>query len=87
MIDGVENLGERVFAVDLDKSPVALGVGVIAEKVGNLLEDNDDSDARQHTFDNGRGKIVPDDTGSQDPKNDLHDSAENNGYKKVLIAS
>ena len=59
---------------------------VVTEGVGNLLEHDDEADAREHALDDGIGDVVADGPGADHPEHDLHQAGENDGGQEGLVA-
>ena len=53
--ENLEEFGEGVFLVGLEERHLTFVVGVVAEKVGDLLEHQDHADGRQQASDDARG--------------------------------
>ncbi len=72
--------------VALKERELALPRLVIAERVGNLLENQHDADAGEHPFDDARREVVGDDAGLHIGGADLNHSADDDGQKIGLEA-
>ena len=76
--DVVEHRGEArqgrlaAFGRGLIEAEVTLGVGVVTDRVRNLLEDDEQPDAREHPLDHGRREEVPDDATAREAEQHLH---------------
>ncbi len=64
------------MAVTLKELELTLPRVIIPERMGDLLEDQDDTDACQHPFDDARWKVVRDDAGSKKGSHQLRDPTD-----------
>lgn len=81
---GDDDFGESVFAIWLSEGHVAFVVGVMAEKVGNLLHDEDDADGGEEAFDDVVGEVVGKQTGSEGAEDDLEEATDHHGEEEGL---
>jgi hypothetical protein len=80
------DLGERVPAVGLGELQVTLVRRRVAQRVRNLLEDEDDADAGQHPLDHRGREVVADDARAQEARDDLKDAGDHDGEQEGLKA-
>jgi hypothetical protein len=71
----------------LKEGHIAFRVGVPAKGMGDLLQDDQEPDSRQHSLDGGGWKEVPEDTGLRDAEGNLESPGEDDGEKKCLKAT
>ena len=65
-----------VLAVRLLKGLIALEIGVIADRMRQLFQDDDDADTSQHAANDSIGKVIADYTGAQQTESDLQQTGE-----------
>jgi hypothetical protein len=79
--------GESGFAPWLHERHLALGIGVVADRMGQLLQHDDDADRGQHSLDDGRGKEVAEHAGPQQAKTHLQQPGQEHGEQEGLEAA
>jgi hypothetical protein len=70
------DLAEGVAPVELEELELAFPGFIVTERVGNLLQDQNDPNACEHSFDHAGGKIVRDDACFEKTSGKLHDAAK-----------
>ncbi len=85
--DGLPDLGEGVVAVDLGEGLVAFRVGVVAEQVRQLLEDQQQADRREQALDDVVGDEVGDAAAAQKAEGELEHAGDDDGAEEDLEAA
>ena len=86
VVEHQRQLTKGVLSVCLLKRHVAFGVGVVPQRMRNLLEKDDDADARQHALDHTGRKVESDDAGFERTQNQLNESADDHREQKDFVA-
>ncbi len=79
-----EQFGERVLVVRLLERHVPFRVGVVAEDVGDLLQDQDHADGGQQALDHAGREEGGDEPGPSESQADLDQPGEDHGQQERL---
>ena len=83
----IRDAGESRSAIDLEEREVTLRVAIVAEKVRDLLQDDDDTDTSQHPLDHRGRKVIGNDAGPKKAEDQLDKTGQDDGQEEVLVVS